>query len=195
MKFFFGLLISSAYGFSIFSKTTTTKTPLVPETFDQMIGGFGFAKDQGFASVLTQKNGAFSARWAREAELKHARICMLAAVGYPLQEVFHPLFGGNIDVPSLVSFQATPLQGFWPIVVAYIGAIEFSTSIPAYKDPEVQGWYMLKDDHKSGDYGFDPLEFGKKADLREQELTVGRVAMLGLAGMVAQELYTGHGLF
>ena len=42
---------------------------------------------------------------------------MLAALGYPLAEVFHPLFGGNIDTPSFIAFQQTPLQTFWPAVV------------------------------------------------------------------------------
>ena len=42
---------------------------------------------------------------------------MLAALGYPLAEVFHPLFGGNVDTPSFIAFQQTPLQTFWPAVV------------------------------------------------------------------------------
>merc|ERR1719160_1280095 len=44
----------------------------------------------------------------REAELKHGRVCMLAALGFLVGENFHPLFGGDIDVPSYVAFQATP---------------------------------------------------------------------------------------
>ena len=47
----------------------------------------------------------------------HAGVAMLAALGYPLAEVFHPLFGGNIDTPSFIAFQQTPLQTFWPAVV------------------------------------------------------------------------------
>ena len=35
-----------------------------------------------------------------EVELKHCRVAMLAALGFPLAEQFHPLFGGDIDTPS-----------------------------------------------------------------------------------------------
>mgnify|MGYP004411946633 CR=1 FL=1 len=42
---------------------------------------------------------------------------MLAALGFPLAEQFHPLFGGSIDVPSYIAFQETPLQTFWPAVI------------------------------------------------------------------------------
>ena len=58
---------------------------------------------------------------------------MLAALGYPVAEVFHPLWGGSINEPSLIAFQATPLQTFWPIVVGAIGLIESASYIPAWK--------------------------------------------------------------
>ena len=63
---------------------------------------------------------------------QHARVAMLAALGYPVAEVFHPLWGGSINEPSLIAFQATPLQTFWPIVVGAIGLIESaSCNVPA----------------------------------------------------------------
>ena len=37
---------------------------------------------------------------------------MLASLGFLVGENFHPLFGGDIDVPSYIAFQATPLQAF-----------------------------------------------------------------------------------
>ena len=51
---------------------------------------------------------------------------MLAAVGFLVAEQFHPLFGGDIDVPSFIAYQQTPLQTFWTSVVASIGVAEFS---------------------------------------------------------------------
>ena len=68
-----------------------------------------------------------------QAEIKHARVAMLAALGYPVAEVFHPLWGGSINEPSLIAFQATPLQTFWPIVVGAIGLIESASYIPVWK--------------------------------------------------------------
>merc|ERR1711976_940468 len=37
----------------------------------------------------------------REAEIKHGRICMSASLGFLVAERFHPLYGGDIDVPSV----------------------------------------------------------------------------------------------
>ena len=68
-----------------------------------------------------------------QAEIKHARVAMLAAIGYPVAEVFHPLWGGSINEPSLIAFQATPLQTFWPIVIGAIGLIESASYIPVWK--------------------------------------------------------------
>jgi hypothetical protein len=62
----------------------------------------------------------------REVELKHGRVGMLASLGFLVGESFHPLFGGNIDVPSYLAFQQTPLQQFWPAVVAAIAIPEIS---------------------------------------------------------------------
>merc|ERR1712182_163750 len=64
----------------------------------------------------------------REVELKHGRVAMLATLGILVAEQFHPLFGGNINVPSYIAFQQTPLQSFWPAVIIAI-AIPESTSV------------------------------------------------------------------
>merc|ERR1712196_528701 len=66
----------------------------------------------------------------REVELKHGRVCMLAALGFVVGEQFHPLFGGNIDVPSYIAFQETPLEKFWYIVSVAIAIPEVLASIP-----------------------------------------------------------------
>merc|ERR1712050_239322 len=63
----------------------------------------------------------------REAELKHGRICMLASLGFFVQERFHPLFGGKVDVPALQALGQTELQLFWPAVLAVTGGIELAT--------------------------------------------------------------------
>eukprot|EP00967_Tisochrysis_lutea_P018390 scaffold20851_cov21-Tisochrysis_lutea.AAC.2 len=75
-----------------------------PSTFAQSLPGIsaplGFFDPAGFCDG-TNKEGAASEgkiRFYREVEVKHGRIAMLAALGFPLAEQFHPLFGGNIDV-------------------------------------------------------------------------------------------------
>ena len=135
-------------------------------------------------------------RYFQEAELKHGRVAMLAAVGFYAAEKFHPLFGGAIDEPSLVAFQATPLQTWWVVVSLAIGAIEVSSgSIGSFKKPE-DGLWELKDDHVIGDLGFDPLGLMPKdaeeaKEMKTKEIMNGRLAMLAISGMVAQEWATG----
>lgn len=172
--------------------------------FSKMPGGFGWANTKGL--VETFGNEKFVEQYPnvpayiREAETKHARVAMLAAVGFPLAELWHPLFGGDIDVPSYVSFQATPLQAFWPLVLGAVGLTESTSSLTKFESPLVSP-FTLKEGHESGDYGFDPLGYGKKATEKqymkyvETELNTGRVAMLGIVGMVGQELVTHSKLF
>ena len=92
---------------------------------------------------------ACASSWSRflfECELKHGRVAMLAAFGFPVAEHFHPLFGGNIDVPSYVAYQQTPLQTFWPVVLLYVGIVEIF-SVFTFENPFGKGgFWTLKDD-------------------------------------------------
>jgi len=138
------------------------------------------------------------ALFMREVELKHCRLAMLAALGFPIAEQFHPLFGGDIDVPSFQAFQASPLQGFWGTVVFAI-AIPEIFSVFSFQEPQEHPW-QIKEDHVSGDFGFDPLGLkpSDPAELKEmqtKELNNGRLAMIAIAGMVVQEGITGGKLF
>lgn len=177
-----------------------------PNAFVQTLPGItdplGFFDPAGFCS---NENGAEGAAtkgkvlFYREVEIKHCRVAMLAALGFPIAEQFHPLWGGNIDVPSYVAFQETPLQAFWPLVVVTIAIIEIFSIFPAFENPNVEGW-AIKSDHVAGDYGFDPLGL-KPSDafllkeMQTKELNNGRLAMIAIAGMVGQELATHQKLF
>jgi len=91
------------------------------------------------------------------------------------------------------------LQAFWPVVVLSIAVIEVFSIIPAFENPNVEGW-AIKSDHVAGDYGFDPLGLKPSdpfmlAEMQTKELNNGRLAMIAIAGMVAQELVTKQKLF
>jgi len=140
----------------------------------------------------------------REVELKHGRVAMLASVGILVGEQFHPLFGGDIDVPAYLAFQQTPLETFWPAVVAAIAIPEifsvFTFENPAEQNPLTGEYWKMKADHVPGDLGFDPLGLKPKdpkelKDMQNKELNNGRLAMIAAAGMIAQELVTGQKLF
>ena len=159
-------------------------------------GPFGFFDPLGMTAELSDGQ----VRYFREVEVKHGRVAMLGALGFLIGEQFHPLFGGNVDVPSYVAFQATPLQTFWTSVVASIGVIEFFTIVL------VDGGFTIKDSFASGekriagDFMFDPLGLKPKTEaelevMQAKVINNGRLAMIGMAGMVVQELVTGDKLF
>ena len=113
----------------------------------------GFFDPAGFSKDATEGKIKFF----REVELKHSRIAMLAALGFPLGEQFHPLFGGEVDVPSYIAFQETPLQTFWPIIVIPIAIFEVF-SIFSFNTPFGGGeLWSIRSDFENGDFGFDPM--------------------------------------
>jgi len=177
---------------------------------------------------LSKKSSEGRQKFYRMAEEKHGRVAMLASLGILVGEHFHPMFGGNIDVPSYIAFQQTPLQSFWPAVAMAIAIPEIFLGLYSV-EPEPVGvsaritskfeedttvqtlsltnrLWTMKADHKSGDWGFDPLGLApndawieKRAldwrDMQTKELNNGRLAMIAAAGMLAQEIATGKKLF
>merc|ERR1711985_132757 len=101
----------------------------------------GFFDPIGFSTSVTGGKLLFY----REVELKHGRVAMLASLGILVGEKFHPLFGGNIDVPSYIAFQQTPLQTFWPAVVAAV-AIPEIFSVFTFQDPAKGEQWAIRTD-------------------------------------------------
>jgi hypothetical protein len=170
-----------------------------------LTGPLGFFDPLGFCSADDVTEGKI--KFYREVELKHGRVGMLAALGFLVGENFHPLFGGDIDVPAYLAFQQTPLQTFWPSVVVAIAIPEvfsvFTFETPAlFAGPGTKAGnpWTIRADHEAGDLGFDPLGLKPTdpAELKEmqtKELNNGRLAMIAAAGMIVQELATGSKLF
>merc|ERR1711990_915651 len=177
------------------------------KTLPGILPPMGFWDPLGFCSADDITEGKI--KFYREVELKHGRVGMLAALGFVVGENFHPLFGGNIDVPAYLAFQETPLQTFWPVVVFAIAIPEIfsvftfetvgATDSRGKPTPQGQPW-AIRADHEAGDLGFDPLGLKPTdpAELKEmqtKELNNGRLAMIAAAGMIVQELATGNKLF
>merc|ERR1712039_844255 len=154
----------------------------------------GFFDPLGFCADCSEGKLCFY----REVELKHGRVGMLAALGFLVGEQFHPLFGGDIDVPSYLAFQQTPLQTFWGAVVFVIAILE-TYSVFSFNSPFGGEPWSIRSDHEPGNLGFDPLGL-KPTDPKEfremqnKELNNGRLAMLAAAGMIAQEMVSGQKL-
>merc|ERR1719253_1358880 len=180
-------------------QATEAPEPFNPVAFTKTLPGIAgpldFFDPAGFCSGDVSEG---KIRFFREAELKHGRVAMLAALGFLVAEPFHPLFGGGIDVPSYIAFQETPLQTFWPAVVILLAVPEVF-SVFSFESPSVEKW-AIKADHTPGDLGFDPLGLkptnaAELAEMQTKELNNGRLAMIGIAGMVGQELASGGKLF
>mmetsp|Transcript_12381 Transcript_12381/g.12469 ORF Transcript_12381/g.12469 Transcript_12381/m.12469 type:complete len:205 (+) Transcript_12381:56-670(+) len=121
-------------------------------------------------------------RFLREAELKHGRICMLAAVGILVQEFF--TFGGKY-FPKMLPVDAHDYYlktGGMSQLLLFIAGFE-SMSYFAIKQ-------TLEGKREPGDFAFDPLSLGKDpavfARFRENELKNGRLAMIAVGGFIHQ---------
>jgi hypothetical protein len=139
-------------------------------------------------------------KFYREAELKHGRLAMLAALGFLVGESFHPLFGGNIDGPALTAFeQNQDIADFQSDALFFINFIEMVSMICTWNTKATGEFMTMRNEHVPGGLGFDPFNL-KPTDPEEfknvqtKELNNGRLAMLAVAGMIAQEMVTGSPL-
>ena len=130
----------------------------------------------------------------REAEIKHARLAMLAAVGWPLAELLNPwiaLDGHNGRAPSL--FNGGLFDGPVPFFLVLAAGSAAYLEYVAEEQKNRRSRIGPVEVHIAGDYGFDPLGFSKEEgafrqkELRASELANGRLAMLAITGFAVQE--------
>lgn len=128
----------------------------------------------------------------REAEVQHGRVAMLATVGYLAGEAVSGPF--QITGPANDQLQQVPLPAFIFLTLA-IGAAELKRATIGWIEPalDIDKLWALRDNYYPGDIGFDPLGLKptdprKFQSMQTRELQNGRLAMIGIAGMCAQEL-------
>jgi len=135
----------------------------------------------------------------REAEVKHSRLAMLAAAGWPLSEVFdkkiatglglNPLLDSADRVPSLLNGGLGKVNiAYWVVCVGAAAAIDLygisRKSSPGYVP---------------GDLGFDPLGVMPKdeANMKNMQLAEiknGRLAMIAITAFAVQEAVSSQGV-
>ena len=143
----------------------------------------------------------------RESELKHGRIGMLAVLGMLVGEKAGFLFGGSITGPAIYQYQqAEGLFNAWSYnVVGFILAVEGYNIVKGWEPisetmESSVGVAGLREDYSNGNLNFDPLNLKPKSpaalkEMQTKELNNGRLAMLGAAGIVANELITNANTF
>jgi hypothetical protein len=151
----------------------------------------GFFDPLGFARKGISLN---EVKRNREAEVMHGRVAMIASVGYLAGESTSGPF--NIVGPANDQLQQMPAPVF-ALLTAAIAAAELNRARIGWVEPDLGSWtktlWKLRDNYYPGDIGFDPLglkptDAQAYANMQTRELQNGRLAMLGVAGMCAQEL-------
>lgn len=137
----------------------------------------------------------------REAEVQHGRVAMLATVGYLVGEAASPaVWSGSISGPANDQLAQLPLP-FLTFLGLGIGAAELVRARIGWVEPtSFDALFKLRESYYPGDVGFDPLGLKPKdaagfAKRQTKELQNGRLAMLGVAGMCAQELVNHKTIF
>ena len=139
-------------------------------------------------------------QWYRTAEIKHARLAMLAAVGWPLSELFDKKLASVFELKPLLVFQdrvPSVLNGGLDRTpgVYWAAALGVAFAIESFGILKAQNAANAGSDSTPGDLSFDPLGLaGKTGEERmfkaEAELFNGRLAMLAVTGFAVQEWLT-----
>ena len=169
-----------------------------PELLDGTLAGdvgfdpFGFSKS---------KNALY---WMREAEIKHSRLAMLAAVGWPLSELWHKDLARIFHMGSILASEdraPSILNGGLSSPYSS-GILMLSTVVAGLLEKQAMDagnifWNTEKpDNYTPGDLGFDPLSLysirdGNRKDMETTEIKNGRLAMLAITTYVIKEATTG----
>merc|ERR1719238_874062 len=164
------------------------ENPSPPPLYKTMkVGDQTLAGDMGFDPLQLADNSEKLA-WYREAEVKHARLAMLAAFGWPVSEIanFGNLLTKDGRAPSLLNGGLGEVNGiYWAAVVG----------LAIYWESQgLDKQFGKKDDYLPGMLGFDPL--GQDSPfMRNAEITNGRVAMVAITAFALEEAITKAPIF
>lgn len=174
----------------------SSRTPALVDNL--RVGDGRLAGDVGF-DPLQLADSSSTLAWYREAEIKHARIGMLAALGWPVAEKLNGPLSEALGQPSLLTDDGrvpTILNGgldgvnsvYWAAALALAVAAEST-----YLDDQL-GVGMKRTDYEPGMLGFDPLGLDSKVT-RNAEIWLGRVGMMAVVAYALEESVTKAPLF
>ena len=127
-------------------------------------------------------------KFTREAELQHGRVAMLASVIIPAVELVN---SDTLGVNYLASMDFIDQIPFWVALALY----ETNRMNNGWVNPfSTNTTFQLKGDYQPGNVLNVDME-RVSDDMLNRELNNGRLAMLAVAGQIAQELVTHTRLF
>jgi len=179
---------------------------------------FGLGKSDSFFALIqsgvlvkdkyTPRDSTTILRDYRDAELRHGRLAMLAALAWPVQELLSPTVArfanrelgitGLSDLLTETGGRSPSVlnggleQAGIPVFLAITAAAIASLDLASLRIKEREG-----DAYVPGNFGFDPLNLlggvspeGAR-DMQEKEVNNGRLAMIAVTAYVVEELSTG----
>jgi len=160
-------------------EVTTPIEEVLPAIKTMRVGDGTLAGDMNFDPLGLSGNPA-SLAWYREAEIKHARLAMLAAFGWPVSELtnFGNLLNPDGRAPSLLNGGLENIN-----VVYWVGVIGVAVF---WEGKGLDKQFGKKDTYLPGMLGFDPLG-ADSPSMRNAEITNGRVAMLAITAYALEE--------
>jgi len=152
---------------------------VLPAIKTMRVGDGTLAGDMNFDPLGFAQNPA-SLAWYREAEVKHARLAMLAAFGWPVSELtnFGQLLNPDGRAPSLLNGGLDKVN-----VVYWVGVIAVAVF---WEGKGLDKQFGKKDEYLPGMLGFDPIG-ADSPSMRNAEITNGRVAMLAITAYALEE--------
>jgi len=158
-----------------------------------------FAGDVGFDPLGFVKSTEDLIKY-REAEIRHARLAMLAAVGWPLSEVLNKKLASIMNLSPALDLNGkapNPITDFAKIDPYFLLAVVvLGSGVEIYgrtrSFDKVSGYHP-------GNLGFDPLnlypEENKEQRLMQKaEIKHGRTAMMAIVFYALEETFTKHGV-
>ena len=133
----------------------------------------------------TPRKSITTLQWMRECELKHARVAMLATVGWVAVDsgVRFPGSPFGSIANSLSAHTAAVSNGSMGVLLLLCFVLELAGGAAIFEQAKGSG-------RETGDFSFDPLGLGKnpiaKKMMAEKEIANGRLAMLAFSGIVTQ---------
>lgn len=142
------------------------------------------------SSPVTPRPRALILRDYREAEIRHGRLAMLAAVFWPLQEMLDGLLLDDGPQPLVYATVTLP---YFPLLMTAIMMLLGYQDVYTQERKKVED---VGDAYLPGDCFYDPLcmlegaPYSMKRNMQERELFNGRVAMLAFVVYLWEELVT-----